>query len=230
MNKSSDTSDLYFQNYQSTTEMRDNEQCCCKLEVIPKLPQLKVQNINFFPTSSYTFLLISIGLFISGCQETGWFKYGPTFMNATYFCIGIGLYIFGIFDFYQEKNIFCLQNIIFAFWYISYFFDIFEINGLKNPNKSFNYLQYVSDLVMSIFVSIIVIISKGLGKAYIIDYSLLLLCYLSRSFSNHSKLFGKIYGYTSFVTFIFFWITGLSLVINYVFNKKIIRFVEPQIN
>ena len=49
-------------------------------------------------------------------------------------------------------------------------------------------------------------------------------------YSNDYIIVIKIGGYVYFVTFVFFWLTGMSLVINDVFNNKIIGLVEPRLN
>ena len=50
-----------------------------------KLPILKIKKISSFPTDSYCYFFISIGLFILGCHCTGWCQYGPTFINSVFF-------------------------------------------------------------------------------------------------------------------------------------------------
>ena len=202
------------------------------LEKQSKLPILKVQNVSNFPTSSYTFFCISFGLLILGCQATGWCEYGSTFVNSVMLFLGICQYILGIFDWYQKKNILSMQNIIFGIYFISYFFNIFEINGIKKSKVMYSYMQGLIDLIMLFFVSMVILVIKGKGICYIIDYFLLFFCFACLAlcgYSNDESIVIKISGYIWFISFIFFWITGLGLIINDTFNKNIIGFVEPRI-
>ncbi len=141
-----------------------------------KLPILKVQNVINFPTSSYTFFCISIGLFILGCQGTGWCQYGSTFINSVFLFLGICQYILGILDWYQKKSILSMQNIIFGIYFISYFLNIFEINGIKKSKVIYSYMQGIIDLIMLLFVSTVILAIRGKGFFYKIDYLLLFFC------------------------------------------------------
>ena len=197
-----------------------------------KLPILKVQNVINFPTSSYTYFCISIGLFILGCQGTGWCQYGSTFINSVFLFLGICQYILGILDWYQKKSILSMKNIIFGIYFISYFLNIFEINGIKKSKVIYSYMQGIIDLIMLLFVSTVILAIRGKGIFYIIDYFLLFFCYACLAlcgYSNEESIVIKISGYIWFISSIFFWMTGLSLIINDTFNKNIIGFVEPRI-
>ncbi len=198
-----------------------------------KLPILKIQNSSFFPTASYGFFLISIGLFILGCQATGWCKYGSNFINSAFLFLGIFQYILGIYDWYQKNNILFMQNIIIGLWYIYIFLNDFEINGIKKTRSFYSGVEGVIDLLMLLFVSVIIVIIKGKGIAYNIDYFLLFFCFSFLALSGYSSdyiVIIKIGGYVYFVSFLAFWLTGFSLIINDVFNNKIIGFVEPRLS
>ena len=202
------------------------------LEKPTKLPLLKIQKYSVYPTAPYCYFFISIGFLILGCQATGWCKYGPTFINSAFLFLGICQYILGLYDWYQKYNLLSLQNIIFGIWYMSFFLNTFEINGLKKSRNIFNTVQGVVDLIMLFFISSLIIMVKGKGIAYSIDYFLLFFCYsfLALSgYSNEQITVIKIGGYIYFITFLFFWLTGISIIINDVFKNKIIKFVEPRI-
>jgi hypothetical protein len=213
----------------NNNELKENKQ---NLEKSAILPVLTIQTISFFPTSSYSYFFISIGFFIHGCQATGWCQYGSTFINSAFLFIGICQYILGMFDFYQKHNILCLQNIVFGIWFISFFLNNFEINGVKRPGNVYSYLQGVTDLIMLFFVGVISLLIKGRGILFILDYFLLLISFAFLSLDGYAEDFTiivTISGYCFFLNFLLFWFTGLGLIINDVFNKKIIRFVEPRI-
>ena len=225
-------------NLQTNTIQKKDEEDKNKLETkekkeqINKLPSLKFQKYTFYPTTSYCFFFISIGFFILGCQATGWVEYGSTFISSIFLIIGICQYILGIYDWCQKNNLLSLQNIIFGIWYISYFLNTFEVNGVKKSKRMYNYTQGLIDLAMLFFISIIILTVKGSGIAYTIDYFLLFLGFSFLAlcgYSNDETIIIKIAGYVFFVNFVFFWTTGISLIINDVFCGKIIKFVEPRI-
>ena len=198
-----------------------------------KFPILKIKKSITFPTSSYSYFFISIGMFILGCGSTGWCNYGSNFINSVFLFLGICQYILGIYDWYQKNNILYFQNIIFGIWYISFFLNYIQINGLKRTKTIYSEMQGVTDLLILIFVGTNIVLVKGRGILYTFDYFLLFICFAFLAlcgYSNDYIIIIKIAGYIFFVTFVFFWFTGLSLVINDVFNKKIIGLVEPRIN
>lgn len=199
---------------------------------INKLSYIKVQKIFNFPTSSFCYFFISFGLFILSCQATGWCQYGSTFLNSIFLFLSLCQYIIGIYDWNQGNNLLSIQNIIFGIWYFSFFFNNFEINGLKKSKSIYSNIQGISNLILLLFVSVIIIMIKGKGLFYLIDYflfffsnSFLALC----GYSNDEKIIIKITGYLLFINFVSFFLTGFSLIINNVFNKNIIKFVEPRI-
>jgi len=125
-----------------------------------------------------------------------------------------------------------MQNIIFGIWFFSFFLNNFEINGLKKSKRIYSNIQGISNLILLLFVSVIIIMIKGKGFFYLIDYflfffsnSFLALC----GYSNDEKIIIQITGYILFINFVSFLLTGFSLIINNIFNKNIIRFVEPRI-
>ena len=199
-----------------------------------KFPKIKVKaskNISF-PTESYFYLFISMGLFIFGCQATGWCDYGSTFINLIFFFLGFCQYLIGLFDWYQGYTLISLKNIIYGLWFMHFFLNIFEINGLKPTKKIYYNFQGIINFFLLIFTSVIIIITKIHGIIYILDN---FLCFVSHSFlclsgfANEEKVVLKITGYVLFINSILFWLTALGIIINDVFGKNIIKIVEPKI-
>ena len=78
-------------------------------------------------------------------------------------------------------------------------------------------MQGATDLLMLIFIGTIIVLVKGRGILYTNDYFLLFLSYAFLTLCGYSTdyiIVIKIGGYVFFVTFVFFWITDISLVIN----------------
>ena len=112
------------------------------------------------------------------------------------------------------------------------FLNDFEMNGVKKTKHFFSGIQGVIDLLMILFISVIIILVKGRGIAYIIDYFLLFFCFAFLALCGYSRdyvIVIRIGGYIFFVGFLFFWMTGISLIINDVFKNNIIKFVEPRL-
>ncbi len=198
---------------------------------IKNIPKVKIKEYINFPTSIYSYFLISFGLFVLSCN-CAWNEYGTTTLPSTFLFIGLFQYILGIYDFYQGNNFLFIQNIIFGIRYINFFLNYFEINGLKRTKNIFSSIQGVIDFIMFSFLTIFSMIIKGKSIIYFIDYFTLLISnafFVLSGYAEDYKIIIKITGYLLFFNSIIFWLTGMCLVINDISQKKYIKFVEPRI-
>ena len=198
---------------------------------IKNIPKVKIKEYINFPTSIYSYFLISFGLFALSCN-CAWNEYGTTTLPSIFLFIGLFQYILGIYDFYQGNNFLFIQNIIFGIRYINFFLNYFEINGLKRTKNIFSSIQGVIDFIMFSFLTIFSMIIKGKGIIYFIDYFTLLISnafFVLSGYAEDYKIIIKITGYLLFFNSIIFWLTGMCLVINDISQKKYIKFVEPRI-
>ena len=199
---------------------------------IKEIPsKIEIRKLLNYPTSIYSYFLISFGLFFLSCNSS-WSEYGSTTISSTLLIIGILQYILGIYDFYQGYNYLSIQNIILGIRYMNFFLNYFELNGLKRTKILFSNMQGVIDFILFGFLSIFTIIVKGEGIAYFIIYFLFTLSwafFILSGFAEDYEAFRKITGYVLLITSICFWALGMIFIIHDTFKKRIIKYVEPRL-
>ena len=194
-------------------------------------PKIKIRKLINYPTSIYSYFLISFGLFFLSCNSA-WHEYGSTTISSGFLIIGVLQYILGLYDFYQGNHFLSMQNIIFGIRYMNFFLNYFELNNLKRTETLFSNMQGIIDFILFAFLSIFTIIIKGEGLIYFINYFLLTFScafFILSGFAEDYKVIRKISGYVLLITSICFWILGMILVVHDTFKKIIIKFVEPRI-
>ena len=194
-------------------------------------PKIKIRKLINYPTSIYSYFLISFGLFFLSCNSA-WHEYGSTTISSGFLIIGVLQYILGLYDFYQGNHFLSMQNIIFGIRYMNFFLNYFELNGLKRTETLFSNMQGIIDFILFSFLSIFTIIIKGEGLIYFINYfKLTFSCafFILSGFAEDYKVIRKISGYILLITSICFWLLGMILVVHDTFKKIIIKFVEPRI-
>ena len=217
----------------STTNIRDdpeNEKKNPIQKSTKETPQ-KIVIRNNYPTSIYSYFLISFGLFFLTCNSS-WNEYGSSTISASFLIIGLLQYILGIYDFYQGYNYLSIQNIILGIRYMNFFLNYFEINGLKRTNKFFSDIQGMIDFILFVFFAVFSIIMKEEGIVHFINFFFLTVTtgfFVLSGFSESYTVIIKIAGYFLFFNSITFFATGIIYVIHDTFNKKIIKFVEPRL-
>ena len=222
----------------STTNLRDDPEKA-KEKPKPKITkenpkERKIKLIMHYPTSIYSYFLISFGLFFLSCNSS-WSEYGSSTLSASFLIIGLLQYILGIYDFYQGYNYLSIQNIILGIRYMNFFLNYFELNGLKRTEILFSNMQGVIDFILFGFLSVFTIIVKGEGIVYFIIYFLFTLSwafFIMSGFADDYEVIRKITGYVLLITSICFWALGMLFIIHDTFKKKlerIIKFIGPRI-
>lgn len=194
------------------------------------IPAVKIKKIEYYPTSIYSYFLISFGLFFLSCNSA-WSKYGSSSLSIPFLIIGIIQYILGIYDYFQGNNYLFIQNIIFGIRYINFFLNYFEINGLRRTKKLFSNMQGVIDFIIFIFTCIYTLIMRNQGNIYFLNYfflSVTIAFFILSGFGEDLKVIIKISGYLLFFNSLSFFFLGMCLVINDTFKKKVVKFVEPR--
>ena len=197
-------------------------------------PLVNIRQISSLSESAINYFAIGICLFIYGSNGLEWFNINEEKNKQFYlgyFLISGGvLYIFGVINWYEGKELIFLLDFILSF----VFFAIF----LKNQNHFYDYITNISTgndklegifyILLFTFLLIIGISSKDKGIAYIIDYATLFISFVFlfayKFFKN--ELIGKIDYYMFIVTGALFWITGILKILNNMMDSSII-FFEP---
>ena len=197
-------------------------------------PLINIRQISFLSESVINYFAIAICLFIYGCHGLEWFNVdedkNKQFYLGYFLISGGVLYIIGIINWYEGKELIFLLDFILSFFFIAIF--------LKNQIHFYDYMIDISTgddklegvfyILLFAFLLIIGISSKDKGIAYIIDYAALFVTFIFlfayKFFRN--DIIGKIDYYMFIVTGALFWITGIFKILNNMMDSSIIVF-EP---
>ena len=194
------------------------------------LPYINYKKQSIISTSFINYMAIGISLFIFGVTNLNWFEieYNEEFYKGYYIISGIVLYIIGIFDWYEGKELIFLIDFIYSFYFISLFLT--ENGIIKTKNKEENKKMHGTFYAILFFLIIcITISSKNKGKIYIIDYVVLFLGYLFLFFYKYivTDWGEKVYAFIFIVAGGLFWITGLLKIIDNGLSESSIGFLQP---
>mgnify|MGYP006873081450 FL=1 len=196
-------------------------------EIEDGMPLINYRKISNLSDSTINYFVISITLFINSATELDWFKLKENVnFSLSYFLIaGVSLYIVGILNWYEGKELLFLFDFIFSFYFLSYFFsnNLYMINI---PEKSMNDNDKLQGIFYILFFALLLIIglsAKTKGIVYIIDYAIL---FLGLVFLFAYKYFGNkwiryVYSYIFIVAAALLWITGILKLINNGMDKNI---------
>ena len=185
-------------------------------------------------TSILNYLSIGISLAIFGCDKKNFFKlqgHRPLRINY-YFVSAIILYISGIFDWIDGKELLFLVDFILSFYFFSLYFreetekKLALTIAIESKNDELQGTFYVT---LFLFFLCIAVSYKNKGKFYIIDYSVLVLGFI---FLFLHRYFGAgwmedAYSYIFIADGILFWISGLLKMIDNVMNNHSIILISP---
>ena len=185
-------------------------------------------------TSILNYLSIGISLAIFGCDKKNFFKlqgHRPLRINY-YFVSAIILYISGIFDWIDGKELLFLVDFILSFYFFSLYFreesekKLALTIAIESKNDELQGTFYVT---LFLFFLCIAVSYKNKGKFYIIDYSVLVLgfifLFLHRYFN--AGWMEDAYSYIFIADGILFWISGLLKMIDNVMNNHSIILISP---
>ena len=185
-------------------------------------------------TSILNYLSIGISLVIFGCDKKNFFKlqgHRPLRINY-YFVSAIILYISGIFDWIDGKELLFLVDFILSFYFFSLYFrekkkkKLALTIAIESKNDELQGTFYVT---LFLFFLCIAVSYKNKGKFYIIDYSVLVLgfifLFLHRYFN--AGWMEDAYSYIFIADGILFWISGLLKMIDNVMNNHSIILISP---
>ena len=182
---------------------------------------IHIRQFSSFAESILNYLVIGMCFFIYGCHGLEWFKIAEKenllFFSGYFLMAGITLYIIGIVNWYEGKELIFLTNFILSFLFIALFVKNQNLGYISdNFGDANDKLQGVFYIVFFCFILIIGISAKTKGDIYIIDYYILLLSYVflfAYKFFKNDTL-KKIDSYIFIVCGAFYWITGIFKILN----------------
>jgi len=195
------------------------------LEYIKKeLPFINIRKISTLSDSIINYFVISISLFMYSAYNLGWFdlKNSDKFVIGYYIFAGITLYIIGVLNWYEGKELLFLFDFIFSFYFIILFLKkqitITEVENLK--------LEGLFYILFFAFILIIGISSKEKGIIFTINYGIVFFGFVflfADKFFNNNSTIKYIHCYAFIVSAVLLWAIGvLKLINNGLLNKSII--------
>ena len=188
-----------------------------------ELPFINIRKISTLSDSVMNYFAISISLFIYSAYNLGWFdlKNSDKFVIGYYIFAGLSLYIIGILNWYEGKELLFLFDFIFAFYFIILYLKK-KLAIVEEENLKLEGLFYI---LFFAFLLIIGISSKEKGIIFTINYGVLffgfVFLFADKFFDNNIVRY--IYCYSFIVSAGLLWAIGvLKLINNGLFNKSII--------
>lgn len=197
-------------------------------------PLINVKKVAGLSDSIVNYLAMGICFVVYGLYHLEWLnveKEGNKDFYLGYFLVAsICLYITGIFNWYEGKELIFLIDFVMSFLFMTLFLKYQNLENLveKVSETDTDKLQGIFYILLFCFILVIGISSKEKGIVYIIDYVVLFITYVLlfayKFFKN--EWIKKIDFYIFIICGAFFWITGIIKLFNSVISGSI-NIVEP---
>lgn len=201
-------------------------------------PLLSVKSTVVFSASTVNHFFFSIGLFLFMYMKFNWLhsKEDPANEKFYYFSLlftGIVQYIIGFYDWYRGRTISFTLDFVFGLLYALIYFNKYD-EGLLDFPVTLTVDNCKMGTFYAIFAGFLLVLTAGCknrGLIYLVDifalfggFVFLFIFYFWNI--NWCRITAQIF---FVVVSCLFWLTGLGNLINDVFQKKIIPFLEPAI-
>jgi len=216
-------------------ENNDDKTTVDNEEIIKRItPLINMRRITIISDSIINYFSIGVCFVIYGLYGLEWLKVSEEQNRAFYlgyFLVsGICLYVIGIFNWYEGKELIFLIDFIMSFLFLTISFKYQEL-GFITDSLGFNdndILQSIFYILFFCFLFVIGISSKDKGLIHIINYAALFVTYaflfVYKFFKNDAiKIISC---YIFIVCGAFFWITGILKLMNSMLSISF-RFMEP---
>ena len=200
-------------------------------KIRPKIitPYIVYRKYPFVSTSIINYLAIGICLFIFGVTNLEWFKSNTNslFYVGYYLFSGIILYIIGLINWYEGKELIFLVDFIYSFYFICLF--LLENGTFKITDNDNEQLHGTFYVIFSCLIICITISNIHKGKIYIINYAILFFGYLFLFFHKYIDISWaiKVYSFIFIVSGALFWIIGLLKIIDNGLENRSISILQP---
>ena len=209
-----------------------------ELEIDVKKNQL-IPLINYklnpiLSSSVLNYLAIGISLAIFGCVEENYLNLNAQyseFYTKYYLVSGIVLYVSGLFDWYDGKELLYLVDFVLSFFFISNYILDSNDNTLKIlENASENdKLRGTYYIILFLLFLCIAVSYKDKGKLYIVNYGALFIGFIFRFLYQYFEkdIIKKIYSHMFIAIGGLFWLTGLFKMIDNLMSNSSLIFLYP---
>ena len=198
-----------------------------------KNPKLNVKKLSNLSESIVNYFAIAVCLFLNSAYNLEWFNLENhrSFIYSYFIFAAVLLYIIGIMNWYEGKDLLFLFNFILCFYFLVQFFNnnsMFDLDKINNTiiNTSVDNVKLQSMFYIIIFCLFFVLglSSYKKGIVFIINYFILFVAFAFLFFDYYYKQkyswMKKGYSYSFIVSGCFMWIIGVIKFINYVFLTK----------
>ena len=200
------------------------------------VPLINIRKVSNLSDSIINYFVIAISLFLYSSYNLGWFNLadeegvGKKFIMGYFIISGISLYVIGILNWYEGKELLLLFDFMFSFLFIALFLSEKNLGEISSEfTETNNKLKGLFYIIFFSFILIIGISSKEKGIIFIINYAVLFVGFV---FLFAGKFFGNdwakyVYSYTFIVSAALLWVIGILKLINNGLVNKSITILEP---
>ena len=230
----SETTNLKEKNSQQLFEKQksENEENHSSSKVLAP-SKFNIKEISLLSESIIDYLSIGIVLFIFGYYNLDWFdikeKINKQFFLYYFLIAGIILYIIGIFNWHEGRELLFLMNFILSFYFVAYFLKEQNLNYISEKYEiigtKLSGIFYI--LIFTLFL-VISISSKSKGIFYILNLYILSLAFLFlflHKFLDYDWI-KTVYSYIFVVSGVLYWLIGILKLINSML-KTSMKILQP---
>ena len=216
------------------TELSDEAEKTEKKESFQKREEnqfINIRKVSTLSDSVINYFVISVCLFLHSAYNLGWWelKNEKNFLIGYYIFAGATLYIIGILNWYEGKELLFLFDFIFSFIFIILFLKekVGIIGNNTAPNSKIEGLFYI---LIFAFILIIGLSAKEKGIIFIINYAVLFVGFVflfANKFFEKTNWLRYVHYYAFIVSAAFLWITGILKLVNNCLNNKLNVILGP---
>ena len=201
-----------------------------------KNPKMNIKKISNLSESIVNYIGIAVCLFLNSAYNLEWFNLQKhqSFLFSYFLFAAVLLYIIGIMNWYEGKDLLFLFNFILCFYFLVLFFNnvsvsIISFNDISKTiiNTSLDNVKLQAMFYIIIFCLFFVLglsSSSKKGIVFIINYFILFVAFAFLFFDyyyehKHSWM-KKVHSYSFIVSGCFMWLIGIIKFINYAFLTK----------
>ena len=201
-----------------------------------KKPEIKmnVRKILTLSDSIINYFSIGVCFFLNSAYNLGWFKLkeNTDFLFTYFLFAALILYIIGIMNWYEGKEILFLLDFVLCFYFLTLYFKEGHYNGILNDmndniidkyNNNFEIQEVFYILIFCLFF-VMGFSAFRKGLIYIINYFILfigfLFLFIHCYFDQEKDWINKVYSYLFIVSGALMWIIGILKIINQGFLTK----------